>query len=82
MQPDGGALEEIPVVGGVGKNSSLGIVIDRPRNRLLVAIADVLGNKYSALAAYDLTTWNRQFLTQLGGPGDSFSLSNLFLKRS
>ncbi|KAI3892197.1 hypothetical protein MKX03_026859 [Papaver bracteatum] len=51
-------------------NASLGIVIDRPRNRLVVASADVLGNLFSAVAAYDLTTWNRLFLTHLSGSGD------------
>ncbi|KAL8054676.1 hypothetical protein ABFX02_04G007700 [Erythranthe guttata] len=66
----GAVLEEIPVVGKSvsGKNSTLGFVIDRPRNRAVVAIADVLGNKYSAVAAYDLTTWDQLFLTQLSGP--------------
>ncbi|XP_047979399.1 uncharacterized protein LOC125221320 [Salvia hispanica] len=67
---DASILEEITVVGDAafGNNSSLGIVIDRPRNRLLVAIADVQGNKYSAVAAYDLTTWNLLFHTKLAGP--------------
>lgn len=51
-------------------NASLGISVDRPRNRLLVAVADVFGNRFSALAAYDLDTWNRLFLTQLNGPSD------------
>ncbi|KAG6415259.1 hypothetical protein SASPL_122665 [Salvia splendens] len=71
VKDDGAMQDEITVVGdaGPGKNSTLGIAIDRPRNRLLVAIADVQGNKYSAVAAYDLTTWNRLFHTQLGGPG-------------
>ncbi|KAL0435980.1 UNVERIFIED_CONTAM: hypothetical protein Sradi_0305900 [Sesamum radiatum] len=64
-------LEEIPVVnGGFGKNSSLGLVVDRPRNRMILVIADVMGNKYSAVAAYDLTTWDQLFLTQLSGPED------------
>lgn len=78
VKEDGAVLEEVTVVGdgGLGKNASLGIVIDRPRNRLLVAIADAMGNRYSALAAYDLTSWNRLFLTQLAGPGDSLSLSS------
>ncbi|XP_051118897.1 uncharacterized protein LOC127243084 [Andrographis paniculata] len=69
VKEDGQVLEEVPVVdnAGLGKNSSLGIFIDRPRNRVLVAIADVFGSKYSAVAAYDLTTWSRLFLTQLSG---------------
>ncbi|XP_073150101.1 uncharacterized protein [Henckelia pumila] len=74
--PAGSVLEEVVVVenADLGKNSSLGLVVDRPRNRVLVAVADVLGNRYSALAAYDLTTWRRIFLTQLSEPGEkSFS---------
>ena len=64
-------LEEVPVVkdAELAGNASLGMVIDRPRNRLLVATADVFGNRYGALAAYDLTSWDRLFLTQLSGPG-------------
>ncbi|KAJ6723338.1 CALCIUM-DEPENDENT PHOSPHOTRIESTERASE SUPERFAMILY PROTEIN-RELATED [Salix koriyanagi] len=63
-------LKEVTVVKdpALAGNSSLGIVVDRPRNRLLVAISDLLGNKYNALAAYDLSTWDRLFLTKLGGP--------------
>ncbi|GMH23572.1 hypothetical protein Nepgr_025415 [Nepenthes gracilis] len=66
-------LEEIAVVKDtdVAGNASLGISIDRPRNRLLVAVADLIGNRYSALAAYDLSSWNRLFLTQLSGPGSN-----------
>ncbi|GER46073.1 calcium-dependent phosphotriesterase superfamily protein [Striga asiatica] len=50
--------EEIPVVddAGLGWNSSLGLAVDRLRNRVVV-IADVIGNKYSAMEAYDLTMW-------------------------
>lgn len=63
-------LEEVVVVENTdsGKNSSLGLVVDRPRNRVVVAIADVFGKRYSAVTAYDLTTWRRIFLTQLSGP--------------
>ncbi|OVA16775.1 hypothetical protein BVC80_1543g230 [Macleaya cordata] len=57
-------------------NASLGMVIDRPRNRLLVVSVDFLGNLYSAVAAYDLTTWNRLFLTQLSGPGDGKAMAD------
>ncbi|XP_050204005.1 uncharacterized protein LOC126654014 [Mercurialis annua] len=65
-------LEEITVVKDVdlAGNSTVGFVVDRPRNRLVVVSADVIGNKYSALSAYDLTTWKRVFLTQLSGPSD------------
>ncbi|KAL3652922.1 hypothetical protein CASFOL_002603 [Castilleja foliolosa] len=65
-------LDEIQVVDhvGFGRNSTLGLVVDRPRNRAVVVIADVLGNKYSAVAGYDLSTWDRLFLTQLSGPED------------
>ncbi|GLU16758.1 hypothetical protein SLE2022_331730 [Rubroshorea leprosula] len=74
--PDGQSpdtvLDEIVVVkdADLTGNSSLGISIDLPRNRVLVAVADVLRNQYSALAAYDLSTWKRLFLTQLSGPSD------------
>ncbi|OVA16773.1 SMP-30/Gluconolactonase/LRE-like region [Macleaya cordata] len=57
-------------------NASLGMVIDRPRNRLLVVSADLKGNLFSAVAAYDLTSWNRLFLTQLSGPGDEKAFSD------
>ncbi|XAR58374.1 hypothetical protein NMG60_11013755 [Bertholletia excelsa] len=80
--PDGDlpatVLEEVRVVSDadLAGNASLGMVIDRPRNRLLVAISDLFGNRYSALAAYDLTTWDRLFLTQLSGPGDEKSFAD------
>lgn len=65
-------LDEIVLVrdADLSGNASLGIAVDRPRNRLLVVVADVSGNRFSALAAYDLATWNRIFLTQLHGPSD------------
>ncbi|CAN6561573.1 unnamed protein product [Malus baccata var. baccata] len=71
-------LVEVPVVKHVdlAGNASLGLLIDRPRNRLLVATADVKGNLYSALAAYDLSTWERVFLTQLSGPSDEKSFAD------
>ncbi|KAL3827767.1 hypothetical protein ACJIZ3_016569 [Penstemon smallii] len=70
VQEDHFVLEEIQVVKnvGFGRNSSLGLVLDRPRNRVVVVVADVLGNKYSAVVAYDLSTWDQIFLTQLSGP--------------
>lgn len=65
-------VEEIPVVKLVdlAGNGSVGLTIDRPRNRVLVTIADVFGNSYSAVAAYDWNTWDRLFLTQLSRPGE------------
>ncbi|XP_054803014.1 uncharacterized protein LOC129306428 [Prosopis cineraria] len=73
---EGEVLEEIPIVkdADLTGNASLGIVIDRPRNRLLAVHADAVGNRYGALAAYDLSTWKRLFLTQLSGPNDEKSL--------
>lgn len=64
---DSDVLEEVTLVkdADIAGNASLGIAIDRDRNRLLVAVADLLGNRYSALAAYDLSTWRRIFLTEL-----------------
>ena len=63
-------LKEVMVVkdSDLNGNASLGIAVDRPRNRLLVVVADLLRTRYSALAAYDLSTWKRLFLTQLSGP--------------
>lgn len=52
-------------------NASLGLAIDRTRNRVLVAVADLIGNRYSGVAAYDLSTWQRLFLTKLSGPSKS-----------
>ncbi|KAK9685006.1 hypothetical protein RND81_10G249200 [Saponaria officinalis] len=57
-------------------NASLGITIDRPRNRVLVAVADAIGNRYSALAAYDLSSWQRLFLAHLSGPDDEKSMAD------
>lgn len=74
----GTVLKEVTLVkdADLTGNASLGIVVDRPRNRLLVAVSDILGNKYNALAAYDLSTWKRLFLTQLSGPGDEKSFAD------
>ncbi|XP_008454291.2 uncharacterized protein LOC103494732 [Cucumis melo] len=71
-------LEEVPVIkdAELQGNASLGIVVDRPRNRLLVVFADLLANKYSGLAAYDLSSWKRQFLTHLSGPNDEKSFAD------
>ncbi|XP_019160219.1 PREDICTED: uncharacterized protein LOC109156815 [Ipomoea nil] len=75
---DGSVLQETPVVkeADLSGNSSLGLTIDRRRNRLLVAVADVPGNRYTALAAYDLSTWKRIFLTKLSGPEGEKSFAN------
>ncbi|XP_022155285.1 uncharacterized protein LOC111022422, partial [Momordica charantia] len=71
-------LEEVPVVkdADLHGNASLGILVDRPRNRLLVVATDLLGNKYSGLAAYDLSSWKRQFLAHLSGPNDEKSFAD------
>ncbi|KAF9604571.1 hypothetical protein IFM89_008015 [Coptis chinensis] len=57
-------------------NGSLGLVIDRPRNRLLLVSADIKGGLYGALSAYDLSNWNRLFLTLLSVPGDGQTLAD------
>ncbi|VFQ74595.1 unnamed protein product [Cuscuta campestris] len=71
-------LLETPVVkdADLSGNSSLGLAIDRRRNRILVAISDVIGNRFSGVAAYDLSTWNRLFLTKLSGAEDEKSFAN------
>ncbi|KAI3506568.1 hypothetical protein L2E82_19789 [Cichorium intybus] len=71
-------LQEIPVIKNteaVG-NGSCGLFIDRPRNRVVVAIADVLGNTYSAVAAYDLNTWKCLFFSQLSFTDDGKTLAD------
>ena len=74
---DSDALREVTLVkdADLAGNASLGIVIDRDRNRLLVAVADLLGNRYSALAAYDTSTWRRVFLAELSGQSKHSSVS-------
>ncbi|KAK2649667.1 hypothetical protein Ddye_017156 [Dipteronia dyeriana] len=74
----GTVLEELTLVKDVdlAGNMSAGIVVDRPRNRLLVAVAQLIGNKYSGLAAYDLSTWKRLFLTHLSGANDEKSMAD------
>ncbi|CAA6669144.1 unnamed protein product [Spirodela intermedia] len=78
---DGGVSEVVlpnsaaapdPAVAG---NGSVGITLDRPRGRLLVAYADLRGGRYGALGAYDLSSRQRLFLTQLSG-GDGPSLAD------
>ncbi|KAG2326052.1 hypothetical protein Bca4012_034777 [Brassica carinata] len=71
-------LREVTLVKDVdlAGNASLGIVIDRDRNRLLVAVADLLGNRYSALAAYDMSTWRRVFLAELSGQSEEKSFAD------
>ncbi|WOH10004.1 hypothetical protein DCAR_0729465 [Daucus carota subsp. sativus] len=60
-------LPEIPVVkdADLFGNATLGFTIDSKRIRVVVVLSDLLGNKYSAVAAYDLSDWSRLFLTQL-----------------
>jgi len=74
-------LEEVTVLKEteLAGNASLGLTIDRSRNRILVVNADVRGNRYSALVAYDLSTWKRLFLTQLSGPSKYFSSSFFYI---
>ncbi|KAJ4872397.1 Calcium-dependent phosphotriesterase superfamily protein [Raphanus sativus] len=71
-------LQEVTVVKDLdlAGNASLGIAIDRDRNRLLVAVADLLGNRYSALAAYDMSTWRRVFLAELSGQSKEKSFAD------
>lgn len=71
---EGRILEEITAVkdAELAGNATLGMSVDRPRNRVLVVTADLLGNRYGGLAAYDLSSWQRLFLTHLTFPGNSF----------
>ncbi|KAK3415388.1 uncharacterized protein LOC104456683 [Eucalyptus grandis] len=76
--PAAAVLEEATMIkdADLAGNASLGLAVDAGRGRLLVAVADVIGNKYSAVAAYDLSTWKRTFLTQLSGPSDEKSFAD------
>ncbi|CAO2826641.1 unnamed protein product [Amaranthus hypochondriacus] len=71
-------LDEITTVKDVdlAGNASVGVSIDRLRNRLLVVVTDLIGNRYSGLAAYDLSSWKRLFLTHLTKPGDEKSMGD------
>ncbi|KAJ0797221.1 putative six-bladed beta-propeller, TolB [Helianthus annuus] len=71
-------LEEIPVVKNTDHvgNGTCGVFIDRVRNRVVVAIADVFGNRFSAVAAYDLDSWERLFFTQLSTSGGAKSFAD------
>lgn len=51
-------------------NASLGITIDEDRRQIIVVFADVVGHKHSAVAAYDLDTWERNYITHLRGVGN------------
>lgn len=70
-------LDEITAVkdADLAGNASMGITVDRQRNRLLVVMADLIGNRYGGLVAYDLSTWRRLFLTHLTAPGDEKSFA-------
>ncbi|KAH9609115.1 hypothetical protein KSS87_004481 [Heliosperma pusillum] len=71
-------LDEITVVkdADLAGNASVGIVIDRPRNRLLVVVADLIQNRYGGLAAYDLSSWKRLFIAHLSGPDEEKTLAD------
>jgi hypothetical protein len=65
VRGDGG--EERVVVAG---RIALGLVVDAPRRRVLVAYADRPPRfGYAALGAYELGSWRRLFLTRLDAPG-------------
>lgn len=73
----GGGLREETVVRDLEYlgNATVGLQIDPARNRLLAVITDSIGNRYSALAAYDLKTWKRLYFTKLSGP-ESITMAN------
>ncbi|KAI5064737.1 hypothetical protein GOP47_0019432 [Adiantum capillus-veneris] len=47
--------------------STNGFKIDYTRNRIVSAMADLLKNKFSAVAAYDISTWDLIFFLKLAG---------------
>lgn len=51
---------------------ALGLAVDAPRRRVLVAYTDRPPRfGYAAVGAYELGSWRRLFLTRLDGPGES-----------
>ncbi|CAD6203338.1 unnamed protein product [Miscanthus lutarioriparius] len=69
-----GEAEELVVVADpdAAGRVALGLAIDAPRRRLLLVYADRPPRfGYAALAAYDLGSWRRLFLTRLDVPGES-----------
>lgn len=71
---DGGGpagLEERTVVedADVAGNGTVGLAVDGGRGRVVVVYGDVLKGRFAAVGAYRLDSWERVFLTQLGGPG-------------
>lgn len=46
---------------------TLGLRLDEARRRVLIVVTDLIGQKFSALAAYDSESWERVFLTELAG---------------
>ncbi|GAB2254463.1 hypothetical protein Droror1_Dr00022272 [Drosera rotundifolia] len=75
---EGGVLEEVTVVkdADVSGNASVGIEVDAVRKRVVVVYVDLIGRGFGAVAAYDLGTWERLFLTRLAGPGDEKSMAD------
>lgn len=61
-------------------NASLGITVDEDRRQVVVVFADVIGHKHSAVAAYDLDTWERNYLTHLSGTGIKYTMNLLRFK--
>jgi hypothetical protein len=69
-----GAMEERVVVADpeVAGRVALGLAVDAPRRRVLVAYADRPPRfGYAAVGAYELGSGRRIFLTRLDGPGTS-----------
>ncbi|KAJ3679217.1 hypothetical protein LUZ60_017228 [Juncus effusus] len=60
----------------VAGNISVGIFVDRPRERVLVVYSDGIKVRYGGVGAYRLDTWERIFLTHLNQPGDEPSLAD------
>eukprot|EP00249_Psilotum_nudum_P021128 c27982_g5_i1 orf=327-824(+) len=50
-------------------NASLGFKVDVERERVVVVVADLYRNKFSALVAYDIKSWERIFMVKLAGAG-------------
>jgi hypothetical protein len=70
VRGDGGEERVVVADPDVAGRVALGLVVDAPRRRVLVAYADRPPRfGYAALGAYELGSWRRLFLTRLDAPG-------------
>jgi len=70
LNPKNGSIQEFVRDDQLaGKVAFGGLIVDRGRNRVVVAVQDVVTWRFGALAAFDLDTGRRLFLTRLDDVG-------------